>query len=291
MRQRTVLALAKLADGCFAYSSYPSTGMHRVHRERLDWLYDLLFAHQFPRRILDDLSRQTPDQPGVIKYFILGLWQNWQDYVGPRYSGDEGGGIELFEKLAAALLEYVHGSEMHMAIGTSARDAAMRELELDGYRWSHGRLVRDEVNVFDVADQEGALVELYRALGLDDLEQVKHDLKLTDDYSAGKWGDCVKHARDVLEKTLFHVASAWLADKGGLADKRPVTVRDRLLATQFLTKREHGLIRELYGLLSEDGGHPNMATKESARIDRQHALTAVHFVLLRLEARRAPGVT
>lgn len=85
----------------------------------------------------------------------------------------------------------------------------------------------------------------------------------------------------------METARRWLlAKQGTVTDaelRRAVYVRDELKRTGFMDEKEHKFIGALYGLLSEQGGHPNMAERENALICRQYALTGTHFVLLRFK--------
>ena len=66
--------------------------------------------------------------------------------------------------------------------------------------------------------------------------------------------------------------------------KRPVEVRKYLEDESMLETRETKTISEVYGLLSEVGSHPNIATKDEARMLRQIALIFSQFVMLRLKS-------
>jgi hypothetical protein len=165
----------------------------------------------------------------------------------------------------------------------------LASLELDGFQWKGGRLLQREENTFDVKEQEGVLEELHRTLGLGNLAQIRHELKLTDEhYVAGRWGDCIKHARDLAECILLEVVVA----RAGLgvgtvppkAKEQAISVRTELHSSGFIDDRELGFLNALWKLLSEQGGHMNMSPQENARICRQYALTAGHFVLLRFQA-------
>jgi hypothetical protein len=56
-----------------------------------------------------------------------------------------------------------------------------------------------------------------------------------------------------------------------------------------IDETEKEFLFALHGLLSVQGGHANMSEREHARICRQYALTAAHFILLRYEATRPTG--
>lgn len=164
------------------------------------------------------------------------------------------------------------------------RQMLIRSLELDGYRFEDGRLRQTEEHVFQVEETRGVLRELYRASGLPAYEQVDHDLKGSEDhYSNEIWGDSIKRVRDALETTLLQVARALTDETRVPNGARPADVRVVLRDSNFLNEHEYQFIRHMYALISEQGGHPNLAARENALLCRQHVLTAIHFVLLRYQ--------
>ena len=64
---------------------------------------------------------------------------------------------------------------------------------------------------------------------------------------------------------------------------RPVTGRDYLEQEGLVERKEKATIAQVYGLLSETGGHPYMARNDQARLLRHLALAFSQFVMLRLQ--------
>jgi hypothetical protein len=62
-----------------------------------------------------------------------------------------------------------------------------------------------------------------------------------------------------------------------------VEVRDYLERENLLEAKEKKALAEVYGLLSNTGGHPYIAEKDQARLMRHLALTFTQFILLRLQ--------
>lgn len=278
MRNRSALAIAKLAEGCFSFTSFPGSGMRPVRVEATDWFAEFLFENEFPGAVRVGAAK-LPRSSGAIRRYVLALWDD--------HASDPDERLRLYRKLAGDLLTYTEQPRrMHFSVPSHLVENLLRVLELDGYQWRDGRLRVLEEDVFDVPNAEGELLSLYRELALDDLEQVEHDLKKTDElYVSGHWGDSVKHSRDVFEKTLQNAARKLGAAANVLRQAR--LVREQLRDCGLVSTSQHEYLRALYGWLSDDGGHANMAPQESARICRQMALSAAHFVLLRLRAHTA----
>lgn len=279
MRQRTVLALAKLAENCFAYTQNMGPRQDSVYFVRTDWFADFLFETEFNSDLVTWARGLPPRTHDAIKNFVIFLWDTWA----PNPSTRE----QTFIKLAAAVLEYSERprEDIYVFVDKRARKALLAQLELDGYQRQDKQLVRLEENVFDVAEQEGVLLDLYRSLALPEADQIARDLKDADEhYVNGKWGDCIKHARDVFEVTLKQIALALASSGAGSLTPQqagqPRLVRQYLRDVGLIVEKELTFITALYGLLSEQGGHANMSEQEHARICRQYALSATHFALL-----------
>lgn len=298
LKRRTILAIAQLANACFQYSSYPGSGLVPQLHVRTEWFADLLFEKEHDI-VLVHAAHALEQRYDAIKNFVLGLYAGTPlELVATSKEKTRGGPIdratlaeELLEKLAADLLEYSNRSREKTLIGIDRRlvEELRAYLELDGFQWKDGRLLPLEENTFDVKEEEGAIEALYRTLGLGSLDQVKQELQLTDEhYVNAKWGDCIKHARDLAECILLEIVKARAALGVGncppKAKEQAITVRNELHASGFLDEKELGFINALWKLLSEQGGHMNMSAHENARICRQYALSAAHFVLLRYQA-------
>lgn len=289
LRNRTVLALAEVVAACFDFMV--NVGGRFEPRARPDLLGDFLYAYEYPQPLVA-YARQLQPRPGVIKDFVLGLdikagqgvpigilVKNW----------DEAPGVSerLLRKLASDILHYASSGDALVKPAGYEIDRLGAALELDGYEYRNDRLVLREENVFDVEEQVGTLRYLFAELGLEGADQFAADLRLTDEhYTEGRWGDAVKHARDVMEIALRGVARARSATiKKNLGRTAlPGAVRAFLKDNGVIDEVENEFLFALYGLLSVQGGHPNMSEREHARICRQYALTATHFVLLRWQS-------
>ncbi len=103
------------------------------------------------------------------------------------------------------------------------------------------------------------------------------------------------NSRKYLESILQEVATAHSVHvKGSTLPAgtytRPVKVRDYLEQEGLVERKEKATIAQVYGLLSETGGHPYMARNDQARLLRHLALTFSQFVMLRLQGSLAKGV-
>jgi hypothetical protein len=297
--------MAKLATACFEYLTFPGPGLPAQLHIRTEWFADLLYEKDHDEALVNT-ARALYLETGTIKSFILGLYSgSTLELLVASKQQAEGGFLPIdrpeiadtaLQKLAADLLEYAHRPREKTLVHIDRMfiKDLVASLELDGLQWKNDCLLRIEENTFDVKEQEGILEEIYRTLGLGNLAQIRHELKLTDDhYVAGKWGDCIKHARDLAECILLEVAVARAGLGAGSvpakAKEQAVSVRAELHSSGFLDDKEVGFLNALWKLLSEQGGHMNMSPKENARICRQYALTAAHFVLLRFQTLHQQG--
>ena len=162
-------------------------------------------------------------------------------------------------------------------------------LELDGYIYRESRLLSPESDVLDVEEETGLLQSLYTGLGLKNKETAFHHLALSEEHFLdGKWDDSISNSRKFLECVLQEVAAAHSLhlEKAPLPEKTykwPVRVRDYLESEGLLEAKEKTTIAEVYGLLSQTGGHPYMARNDQARLLRHLALTFAQFVMLRFQ--------
>jgi hypothetical protein len=170
-------------------------------------------------------------------------------------------------------------------------------LELDGYHWKDGKLLRPEEDVLDVAEESGFLATLYRDLQLADESTALHHLQLSEDhYLAGRWDDCISNSLKFFECTLSAIAAGHSCKvKGSLLPQRtleqPRDVRDYLERETLIEPKEKEALAKVYGLLSHTGGHPYMADKDQARLLRHMALTLTQFALLRYQGSLAGANT
>jgi hypothetical protein len=67
-------------------------------------------------------------------------------------------------------------------------------------------------------------------------------------------------------------------------------IRSYLEKEGLLEPKEREAITSIYGLLSETGGHPNIAESEEARLLRHLSLTFSQFVMLRLRGALAKPI-
>jgi hypothetical protein len=279
MRQRTVLALAKLADACFAYTNSPGSP-NRTHLERGDWLAELLFENELPTALVLQ-ARALDNSPGRVRLFVQDAWLAYGTSWVMHGDASEVGRNRAFEAVAQALLEYAHRpvQQTLVRISPHERKRAVAALQLDGLAWQGSQLRRVDESAFDVVEGATVIEALYTRTALPDPARITRELREIDDhYESGKWGDSIKHARDLLELILSTIVrSLYPSAKAS----RPVEVRGALTDGQFWDVKECGYVNALYQLLSEKGGHPNLAEQDNALICRQYALSVVHFVLLR----------
>ena len=199
-------------------------------------------------------------------------------------------GQTLLVRLAADLLQRL-STPAKAAYDEEKRktkyETLLRSVELDGYVFRNGSLLRSEADVLDVQEEHGVLVNLYRDLALVDFETMKHHLdKSEEHYVAGGWDDSISNSRRFLEQVLREVAAAHSLKETSTEIPKatyetPRLTRDYLETAGLVIEEEKRAIAGLYGVLSHTGGHPYMAEKDQARLLRQLALTIAQFAMLR----------
>jgi len=285
LSNRTFLALADLIAACFEFSI--NLGGKFEERIRPDWLADFLYEASYPP-LLVQAARFLQVRPGAIRYFVLGLGPR-SGVPTPLAPSADGPVVthDLLRKLAVDTLNYIKSDRCLVKPIRPLVERFVRSLELDGYDVRAGQLVVREENVFDVDEQGSALSRLFVERGLEASDQLAKDLRLTDEhYTAGDWGDSIKHARDVMETALLGVARAVAVEKQKNLSRTALAgpVRAFLKANAVISEEEEEFLFALYTILSVQGGHANMSEREHARICRQYALTAAHFILLRYDS-------
>ena len=293
LRPRSVLRIGKVAEGEF--TSHANIGGEMKSRVRPDYLADFLFEHEFSDAVRRFLWAARPEYGGITRH-VVAAWDQWVTHALGGEDSSAASRDQFFVRFAEVILQRASlHRDQKLGIMTSTRDVAelVNTLRLDGYEWADGSLRRIEENVFDVVEQTGALQALWERLGIGKADQLRHNLKLADEhYEAGRWGDCITHARHVVEVTFRQIAEQRATSFGfpALSPQKngkppmPVVVRDHLRTTGFYDQQEQDLLNAVYGLVSREGGHPNIAPHEIARILRQHAFTVAHFLLLRFES-------
>lgn len=164
-------------------------------------------------------------------------------------------------------------------------------LELDGYVFRNGKLLRAEGETQDVEAERGELAQLYVDLRLPNRAIVEDCLaKSEEHYAAGNYRDCIANARHYVEKILHDVATEWskrpgeppLIIKPGQPAAGPC--RNYLKDVGVFSEDEKNVFKELHGLLSGTGGHPALPEREAARVFRRLATSMGLYALLQYQA-------
>ena len=164
----------------------------------------------------------------------------------------------------------------------------LKHLELDGYMFDGSTLLEPEEDVLDVQEESGVLKSLYTSLNLESRDTTFHHLSLSEShYIDEKWDDSISNSRKFLENVLSEVASSYHHRLHGTYPdasmlSKPFKVRIYLEQEGLLESKETEAVEKVYGLLSETGGHPYMASSDQARLLRHLSLTFSQFVMLRL---------
>ena len=164
-------------------------------------------------------------------------------------------------------------------------------MELDGYVFRGGKLLRTEGETQAVEAERGELAQLYADLRLPNAAIVEDCLAKSEDYyAAGNFRDCIGNARHYTEQILEDVATEWSKRPGApaltIAPNAPAAgpCRNYLQTVGVLTADERNSFKELHGLFSGTGGHPSLPERDAARVYRRLATSMGFYVLLRYQA-------
>lgn len=162
------------------------------------------------------------------------------------------------------------------------------QLELDGYVYRNGNLYPVESSVIDVQAEQSYLDSLVDSLGLSDPPTIKHHIQLAEeDYRNNRYSNSIGNSRHFLEAILSQVLQGIAAKLGRSLNpalyKNATDVRTHLEREGLISTDEKDTLKQIYGLLSNTGGHAHIAQKDQARLMWHLALTCSQFVLLRYE--------
>lgn len=293
--RRTTLTLGELFANHFSKVNYGGGRNSQTYYTcDTQELYDFLFQHEYEAYLLNIAEgNATGHYTRAIEKFVMQLhtgetilsatkdWE-WDDRrrLGNRI---------LYDLAADILSTPIRAVYKAPAGEAELRQKLRSDLELDGYTFKDGRLLYSEASVVDTEEEEGVLDRLAIDLKLPDYKTVRHHLdQSVAHYNEGRWDDCISNSRKVLESVLAQCVLVHSTKvKGSPLPKakleRPVDVREYLEQEKLLETKEKKALAEVYGLLSNTGGHPYIAAKEQARLMRHLALTFTQFVLLRLQ--------
>lgn len=289
--RKSAAAIGRAYEAMFTYTSHSSYADHtKVSR---DVLYDFLFENEYSAWFCN-LAKTFTDkrhiQEAVMRLHTgetlapaTADW-SWEQRarLGQRY----------LEDLAEDFLTRVdRGEDWVKKSYLRYYEEIKRQLELDGYSYQDGKLLRREEDAVEVEEAKGVLHRLYNQLALANEDVAVHHLRLSEEhYVAGKWDDCISNSRKFLECVLQEVAAKHATVVEGRAlgqnvKESPSEVRDYLVRASLLEAKEKDALTKVYSLLSHTGGHPYMAQSDQARLLRHLALTFSQFAMLRLQGK------
>lgn len=269
-----------------------------------DKLYDFLYSNDYPypfcnlARSITGAGEQFVSGTRKLIDFVMGL-HTGESLISATKNLDidineiEDVSLFLLYRLATDLLNHwlddeEEGTEKVSSLSKSIL-SLQRRLELDGYKYSNGMLLRPDESVIVEEVKLTVLEALYITLGLDKSDVAKHHLDLSQEhYISQRWDDSISNSRKYIECVLREIARKhnheFAVDK--LADdyfSKAANVRDHLLKIGLIDEKEHKALIAVYGLLSNTGSHPHMAQKDQARLLRDLTLTLAQFAKLRFQ--------
>lgn len=294
--RKSTKTIADSYCSCFAYTRKSSIYSRPSSEVYIDRLYDFLYTNEFQPWLLNEIKHLSKSSPRSLEEFIMRI-HTGESLVKATQQWDWKQRVELGQQVLKDLAECLirdRFSEPESKVFSleerkQAVDHMQLSLEIDGYIFRNNFLGIPEESIIDETEEQGVLESLMISLELPDIPTLKHHLELTvSDYQGSRWDDSISNSRKVLEGVLSQTAArlGTITKLEVLSPEkiaRAAEVRDYLERNKILVKREKETINQVYGLLSETGGHPNIAGKDQARLMRHLALTFSQFVLLRLE--------
>lgn len=288
-----------IADAYHACFTFRGSSGFKYYK---DALYDFLYINELDAWLLNAFKAiRTTDSRGLSEFVmrihtgesLVLATQGW-DWKQRQVLGQR-----ILKDIAECLIRQRHTDPESINLDTRdkvAIDNMQKALEIDGYIYRDGILWIPEETVIADAEEQGVLEGLMTSLHLSDMPTIKHHLELSaSHYQDSLWDDSISNSRKVLEGILQQVAERHSAIVGNpLSAKdleKPVLVRDYLERSGLLERKEKDAIAQIYGLLSETGGHPYIAERDQARLMRHLSLTLAQFVLLRLEGAIKSGAS
>ncbi len=277
--RKTALIIGEVYQNHFKTQYRTKTSWN--YKNDVDGLYDFLFENEYSAWFCNKAKAlKEYDTKRELKEFIMKL------HTGEtQYSATTNWDWDKRRSLGQTYLENLAKD----FLSTKLDEKLLNSLELDGYKYTNDKLLKNEDSILDTEEESGLLESLYTSLELEGKDIATHHLKLsTEHYINSKWDDSISNSRKFLETCLREVANSFSVNKYGhkLSQRNfesPSSVRDFLEQEGLLETKEKKSIASIYSLLSNTGSHPYIAEKEQARLLRHLALTLSQFVLLRFE--------
>lgn len=277
-----------------SFRTLTGTGAYLDYQINTERFYDFLFDHGYDSWFCNSAARQKHREH--LKSFLMKLHtgesltvlttQNWS------WEKRRGMGQAYLHKLAQDILNYWSTEGRTYKPHARGRNGLLdlcASLQLDGYGFAKGVLLKPETEVLEVREETGVIQSLFSDLALEKKETAFHHLKLSEEhYMNSKWDDSISNSRKFLECVLQEVAAAHSSriNKTPLSNRiytSPVEVRKYFEREKLLTEKEVKALAANYGLLSQTGGHPYVAQNDQARLLRHISLVLSQFVMLRLK--------
>lgn len=260
---------------------------HISYRLAGDWttkldqegLYDFLYANNFDAWLMNGFRKISIHDKRGLKEFVMRIHtgesiaaatQSWS------WEQRQSLGQRILKDLAESLIRLRHSDPDYGAYKTGdkkAVDDMQKAFELDGYIYREGILLVPEEGIIEEREEEGVLLGLIETVDLEDPQTLKHHLGLSaSHYQESRWDDSISNSRKVLEGVLQQAAGrfAYIPGQNALTSDmlaKPFLVRDYLEKVGLLEKKEKETLAHVYGLLSDTGGHPNIAHRDQARFN------------------------
>jgi hypothetical protein len=278
-----------------SYDSYLSLNK-RVYRGNFNEarMYDYLFLRDYDSWFLNLIKTlKKYDHTRELKEFIMKLHTGESLFISTKdwtWEQRQKLGQRYIRDLSRDIIKATLDGDFLVSELKELVSKLRNQLEMDGYIYQNDQLYVLDKAVINEQEEKSYLLILVEQAELLDPIVVKHHIELAEEHFVNsKWEDSIVNSRKFLEAIFQQLASLIHNTKYNkpLSDRiydKPFEVRNFLENEGFLEQKEKEAFSKVYGLLSETGAHPNIASKDQARLMWHLALTISQFVILRFES-------
>jgi len=175
---------------------------------------------------------------------------------------------EEIKKIESQVSKIEHGAGEYQTLADTIlaqiNEIKHRQLRKELGEINSFEIERDKEEVKQKLKEQKFDIQLIKAI--DRLSQ-KYDSAVTDE----EFNECLSQARKVIDNLQQEIAKK-IIKKTSKSIKGKITitanVRDYLKEQKLITEKEHGLIKGIYGFISDEGTHKLISTKDQARLGK-----------------------
>ncbi len=209
--RRSAQALGDVYEAEFTFTTRLRSGTGYSTHIQHDQFYDFLYSHDYPAWFCNATKKLIGAR--AVKEWVMKLHTGESQFEATTawtWEQRAALGQKYLTELAEDVI--VHDATVVERYGREGVSAAIQRLtkwlELDGYLYRDGNLLRPQSDVINVMETRGVLDHLYTTLGLGERDTAIHHLELSEEhFLAGRWDDAISNSRKFLELVLSQSAA------------------------------------------------------------------------------------